>query len=134
MKIHFTTVTYNIPFLFKDPEDIRLSILKELRSNVIESETYRLKHGDSKLKLIVVLDNKNKELRVLGPVTGDNIVDYTIWLPYKKIKNSSDYRIEYYNQLTQGLLEVFEKYDYNIEEIKSLFERLKTNVLTSEST
>ena len=128
MDIHCNTVTYNIPFAFKDPKDIRDNVFAMLRDRVRPSKIFKEKFGDSTIKIIIVLDNKNKELKILGPTIGGNLVDFTIWLPYKKIKNSSNYRLEYFNQIKEGLLQIFEKYYFDLEELHGLFEDAQMKV------
>lgn len=119
-----TPVTFSIPFSFKDPKELRLELLNGLNRVVKPSRKFIEKHGESELAFLVVLERKTEELKILGPSTGDDLVDYTFWLPYKRIKQSENYRLEYLKVLREGLMVIFNKYDFNLEEIEKVFDEL----------
>jgi hypothetical protein len=110
-----TPVIYNIPFCFPNPKEMRAFLLEELKQIVKPSEKFIAKHGGSQLTFAAVLERKTIELKVLGPSTGDDLVFYTIWLPYKKIKYSDNYKLEYLNSLEEGMMQIFKKYDFDLK-------------------
>lgn len=109
MNLNYNDVNYNIPFVFSNPKtekDLFFSYLnEELKGNC----NYKKKYGNADLKIILVLEQKTKSLDIKGPTLSKNLIDYSFWLPYKKIKNSTDYKKEYLLNVWTGLDTVLRK-------------------------
>lgn len=125
LEISLTPVFYPIPFSFKDPKDLRANLVDSLREIIKPSNFFTAKYGNADLTFILVLERKTKELKVLGPTSGNELVDYTIWLPYKRIKNSANYKVEYLKVLKEGMLPIFKKYKFEISSIEKVFSELE---------
>lgn len=121
MKLFINSVKFSIPFMFPDPEDLRREIQDRISLVIQESSEFNSKHGKADLAFIIVLDKKTEDLEVKGPTVDKELVDYAIWLPYKKIKLSENYRIAYLNYLKSGILKVLAKYDFELGHVKEVF-------------
>lgn len=128
MRISCSTVTYNIPFAFKDPKDIRDEVFRLLQQTIESSTSFKERHGDSDLMIFIALDRKPDLLEVRGPSTGNNLVDYTIWLPYKRIKQCQNYELEYLEALIEGLRIIFSKYSMGTSELELIREKVSQEI------
>ncbi len=90
MYISVSSVIFNIPFMFPDPKDLRASLNKMLFKEWDCPKKYEEKFGAANLDFIVILNQKTKELEIKGPTSDEELVYFTIWLPHKKIKFSSN--------------------------------------------
>lgn len=115
MDLHHNTVKFNYGFLVLNYEEQAESIFKIIKQNLTSDGNYYEKYGSAKLKIIIVLDAKNKGFRVLGPTVGKKLIDYTIWVDIKKIKNAKYAEFEFSNQLVFGIKEIFKKFELEDE-------------------
>jgi len=129
MNFGITSVRYSIPFAFKDPKDIRNQVSSMIKERVLVSEKFKKKYGSARLAIIVVLKKETKELSVHGPTADKDLVDYAVWLPYRKIKQSENYRIEYLKFLIKGICIVFEKYMIGTNELFQIEKELVKSII-----
>ena len=74
---------------------------------------------------MIVLDRKTKDLEIKGPTIDEELVDFVLWLHYKEIKSSSNYRMSYLRYIKEGMLEVLSRYDFNLDPFKEIFSTLE---------
>lgn len=70
------------------------------------------------------MERKTKELEIKGPEADEELVEYFIWLPYKAIKDSDNYRIAYINYLKEGILKVLRKYNFDLALVEVVFSKI----------
>ncbi len=129
MRITIATVTYNIPFMFADPKDIRHELQQMLAIDWERPEKFHRRHGNTNLCFIIILNRETVELEIKGPTTDKKLIDFAIWLPYKKINSSNNYRLSYISYIEEGMRKVLSKYEFNIEPFDSIFSKLKEKEL-----
>lgn len=125
MKFSIHSVIGKIPFSFPDPKDLRNKLSLEIRKELVPSSKFIDKYNNANLAFIIVLEKRTKELEIKGPSVDNELVDYAIWLPYNKIKKSKNYRLAYLENLESSFLEIFKKYDFDIEGVNEIFNSMK---------
>lgn len=125
MYISISSIKFSIPFMFPDPEDLRQALHQMLSREWDSPETFKRKYGRANLDFMIVLDRKTKDLEIKGPTIDEELVDFVLWLPYKEIKSSSNYRMSYLRYIKEGMLEVLSRYDFNLDPFKEIFSTLE---------
>jgi hypothetical protein len=129
MKISITGVKFSIPFMFPDPSDLRQKLHQALAVEWSPTNEFFGKFGEADLCFIIVLSEKTKELEVKGPTKGMKMIDYTLWLPYKRIKAEDNYRNAYLAFIKEGVFSVLAKYNFNLEPFVQLFDEIENDEL-----
>ncbi len=127
MNFHISNVLHQIPFGFIDPSDLRHKLADGIRTVIKPSQKFISKYGATNLGITIVLERRTKELEIKGPESDEELVEYFLWLPYKKIKNADNYRIAYLNFLEEGILKILGKYKFDVKLIQSIFSRMRDN-------
>lgn len=133
MRITLSSVRFNAPFMFADPEDLRKDLLDMLATSWESTTEFQEKFGQADLDFIIVVDKNNNELKIKGPTKDSELVDFAIWLPYKKIKNSENYRLAYLDYVKQGVIKVLEKYKFELEVFENIFYVIAQKELTKNN-
>ncbi|MEM9889096.1 MAG: hypothetical protein AAF849_24680 [Bacteroidota bacterium] len=132
MKLFISAVNYSIPFAPKDPDDLRYALAEAIGPTIRPSKKYEEKFGNANLDMIAVLERKTKELEIKGPTVDSELVDFGIWLPYKKMKNSSNYRLSYFNYFCEGILTLLRKYDFDTLETEKAIDELRKKLFQAK--
>jgi hypothetical protein len=125
MKIYVSAVNYSIPFAPPDPLDIRAKLAEAIRHTTQPSSDYLNKFGNADLDIIAVLDRNTKELEVKGPTFDSKLVEFGIWLPYKKMKGDQNYRLSYFNHFCEGIFIILNRYNFDTQETKIAIDNLQ---------
>jgi len=128
MNFNIDSVTFSIPFSFPDPKGVREILTIKIREVIEPSVKFKKKFGEANLAFIIILKRETKELQIKGPTADTELVDFAIWLPYKKIKNSSNYKISYLEYIQKGMLQIFKKYDFDLDKIEHAFTSTKREI------
>ncbi|MBV6427454.1 MAG: hypothetical protein KIPDCIKN_01972 [Haliscomenobacter sp.] len=125
MRITIANVKFNIPFMFKDPEDIRNELRSMLDVDWVSPKKFQDKFGSANLSFVLVLERKTENLEVKGPTADKELVDFAIWLPYKKINSSNNYRLSYISHIEEGMKKILSMYGFDLEYFNAIFLELK---------
>ncbi|MEM9885748.1 MAG: hypothetical protein AAF849_07645 [Bacteroidota bacterium] len=120
----FPEAGYNFNISYK----IHEIIASEINEALTDLGTFDLTFGkDFDLGIIVSTKRKVNDLYVQGPAIfkREKIVDFTIWIPFREVKNSSSYTNSYIDYLIKGILELFERYDIDTTIDKDFIDRIK---------
>ncbi|HEY9001786.1 MAG TPA: hypothetical protein VIM89_10570 [Mucilaginibacter sp.] len=85
------------------------------------------------MRLVISTSIGTSKLEVRGPEYDkrNKTINYGLWLPYKKINESSSYLNEYLNNLFDALVILFKKYDVPEDPVRSVQKKVEKEVLNN---
>lgn len=118
--------------------DVSHKVLKYIRKvldeNVVKDlDTDFVDYKDFYLNLVIATSKKTKELEVRGPEIKkrQKMIDYGLWLPFKKITRTNKYLEDFISYLFEAFKIVFTNYNVDIQKIETLKEEIKREVINN---
>jgi len=106
-------------------------VLDKLIANLPVENQEVIRKGESySLGIVVSTGEDVAELSVLGPSISKKykMIDYAVWIPYRKVIESENVLMSYIDYLYQGIVIVLKKYDYPTAVVAEIFEDVKREV------